>query len=90
LASITGGHCLCPSDRQGKAVNMRRGSAGYGPLWFDKFWRFRIGWDWLRAVRFVMAVLVRFGVFSSGPAGIGSVCCGEHGGRSCGFPTNLN
>jgi len=49
-----------------------------------------LGWDWLRAVRFVMAVLVRFGVFGSGPAVLGDICCGEHGGRSCGFPTNLN
>lgn len=61
-----------------------------GMFRFGGFWRFRIGWDWLRAVRFVMAVLVRFGVFGSGPAVLGDICCGEHGGRSCGFPTNLN
>jgi hypothetical protein len=76
LASITGGHCLCPSDRQGKAVNMRRGSAGYGPLWFDKFWRSCLGLERCGRyvpVRWVLAVSDRLGLASCGSVRYGGL-----------------
>lgn len=58
---------------------MRRGSAGYGPLWFDKFWRSCLGLERCGryvSVRWVLAVSDRLGLASCGSVrygGLGSV-----------------
>ena len=53
MASITGGHCLCPSDRHGKAVYSRLGLVRYDTLGLGPIRRSRFGALWDGSLRFV-------------------------------------